>query len=483
MKVFSVFDTIPAERAAAGVTKYEAGLYLKWKDLQIDPPTTRLKVHVIPTESVLVNKLRPDLVFTSQRSNLDSQGLPYAYHVDVAADAKDEALTASHFNQLERYAIAFFQQQPGRTRFYTFVCNHEKVGFALWTPRRGLPPEGKRTDWLPLKGEGGRIILALLDACEDPLGTTKVVRNFVFTIHGKQEQLNTTRYLGAGASAKVFEAVCGMQFVVIKKFKADAGMEFQSETKTLRVLQCFSGKAQGFKVPEILSVNESQRVLVLQPVARSLRSLRHEDEEWGTHIRLFVVRALTPLCFSGTFGSQLVMVLKLIHSKNIVHRDISPSNVYRLPVHALLSSLLTTNWWYSFFQEGNLMLNDFGFAVEWEDGLKLPYAGTRSYAPTSTLESLRTNPAAPVTVNFTDDLESAVKLFMSHLYHKQLALPPDASLDQLISLWRREEDPHKSKTCTHRLMLLAKARDYDGLAAAMDDLIWYWCHRSRGVLL
>lgn len=117
------------------------------------------------------------------------------------------------------------------------------------------------------------------------------------------------------------------------------------------------------------------------------------------------------------------------------------------------------------------MLNDFGFAVEWQDGLKLPYAGTRSYAPTATLEALKENPSEHVTVKFTDDLESAVKLFMCHCFHGILVFPPDSSLDQLIAFWKREEDPQTSMTATDRLMVLAKAREYDQLASAMDDLI------------
>ena len=112
-------------------------------------------------------------------------------------------------------------------------------------------------------------------------------------------------------------------------------------------------------------------------------------------------------------------------------------------------------------------------AFQWtSSGLELPYAGTKSYAPTATLEALKANPAAYLPVKFTDDLESAVKLFMCYCFHQILVLPPDESLDQLIALWRREEDPQRSVTATHRLMKLAKAREYDQLAAAMDDLIW-----------
>lgn len=274
--MFSVFDNFIAERAAS--RRFEAGL---WKDLKIEEPSTRLKAHVLPEKSMLVNKLRPDLVFTAWNSPVDSRGVPYAYHVEMVADAKDEALTASHFNQLERYAIAFFNHQPERTRFYTFVFNHENVGFALWTPRHGLPPEGRRTDWLPLKGDGGRIILALLDADEDFLGTV-VVRDFVFTVDGKEERPFTKRFLGAGISAEAFEVMWGGQSVVVKRYKANAEVEFQSETKALHTLQCFSGPAQGFKVPEIVQVDKRQRLLVVRPVASSLRSLRHQKLKWGT---------------------------------------------------------------------------------------------------------------------------------------------------------------------------------------------------------
>jgi serine/threonine protein kinase len=82
----------------------------------------------------------------------------------------------------------------------------------------------------------------------------------------------------------------------------------------------------------------------------------------------------------------------MLSDRHIVHRDVSPSNVYSL-------------------SEKTVMLCDFGFALDLAKSSEVEFAGTIRYAASDVLHAYTQSPQGKIKWLPRHDLESAVKMF------------------------------------------------------------------------
>jgi serine/threonine protein kinase len=220
------------------------------------------------------------------------------------------------------------------------------------------------------------------------------------------------RLLGSGAQSKVFGcAQCTTKF--IKKF--DLESSFQVELDSLRILKNVSG------VPDLIAVSQNSLALVATPVGTPLR-----------HCDNFVLLSQV--------ACSLVNTLHATHLRNIVHRDIGPSNII--------------------VQETRGILID--WATSTEATIEAIYQGSNIFASNFVLQKCIASPPVVLTYEKYMDLEGLVKTMFFVMY-RDLITPVftfKGDFVKTLEFWQGCEQKHD-----RLLELLTAARncDYEGL--------------------
>ena len=205
--------------------------------------------------------LYPDLVaYTRARSG---QMIPF--FIEFVGDIKDKdekPFLAKHYTQIRRYAHTIFSEQRLRTFVCCFLATDKFIEFF----RFERAPVGQelpfyRLATLPIIGAGGKLLLTLLNASADELGSC-VLEPFKLATG---EMVFPCGHLGRGRSAYAFAARMQEKKVVVKRFKPDQLLCLRTEADTLRLLA--PQLAEGSCIPSVIAVIEPN-LLVLSPLAR-----------------------------------------------------------------------------------------------------------------------------------------------------------------------------------------------------------------------
>lgn len=187
---------------------------------------------------------------------------------------------------------------------------------------------------------------------------------------GQNYTIYLDRLLGKGAQATVYR-VASYKDVFVKVYAAEAA--WSSEVKILRHLSRVEG------VCNLLATKQTtmRYYILCTLVGRQLITMT-------LYGNVFVVYEL---------GCVLLDILKDIHDRNIIHRDVSPFNIY----------VITDDNNYP----KHVFLSDFGCAVA--SNTTCRYAGSYATAADSILRTLGRNRNAEICCDRSTDLESFVK--------------------------------------------------------------------------
>ena len=188
------------------------------------------------------------------------------YYIELIADVKDEPLSPSRLQQLERYAMLLFAAQRLRTHVYTFMANHDSIVFVRFQRLISSPrPPFRRTDALRLNYEGGRVLLALLASPKEYLGARRLEK---FELAAAGSVVPTAQF-GEGASTYAYTATFNGRTVIVKEFKATADAALAAEINCLTTLKpLLAGDHNRNRVPYLHG--RLERLVVLSPVATPL---------------------------------------------------------------------------------------------------------------------------------------------------------------------------------------------------------------------
>lgn len=301
----------------------EATLYTRWENLlpTINVAGAPVVLAVKPRKNSLFDEqhLFPDLVVYTA----DSPRTPL--HVEVAGDLKPKPgvpFEAKHYNQIQRYAAAQLDRQVLRAFFITFLANHDSIEFFKWTRGLNGDLDFTRTDALPLRGMGGWVLMRLLSGPPLVRGTVTVPPLAL----PDGARVAMLEQLGEGASASVFKGAANGREMVVKLFKTTEQLKCE-----VQHLQVFAAKLAGeTRIPTVVGFDELQLLVALSPVALNF-SLRSWSSPalTGAGFRVFFTNIDRPL-FAAIHAQWLVQTLQTVAGEKVVHRDVSPSNIYLL---------------------------------------------------------------------------------------------------------------------------------------------------------
>lgn len=293
-------------------------------------------------------------------------GLSAAFSIDLIGEIKKPgSFTPANCGQVLVYAQTSFYVHPDRTHLYAFLANDTHIQFFFFKRQDNTDGIGEVKTTLPLPlSLGTHWLSVLLSQSRVELGRTAPstfslipIRNTVQSFTVKIGSL-----LGSGRSSVVYLAMTNERDFVVKCFQQSSQPQFASEKEHLLKLQQFAPDGH---FPMLLGTAppESGLVLVLQPRAAPLLSRR------GQRARFALTSALSrfalvcvDLC-AGEEATDLFATLRILHREaHLIHRDISPGNVY----HNIPEKL------------NKVMIADFGFSVR--AGICATAAGTLRYA-------------------------------------------------------------------------------------------------------
>jgi hypothetical protein len=157
----------------------------------------------------------------------------------------------------------------------------------------------------------------------------------------------------------------------------------------------------------------------------------------------------------GREAVELVNTLAVFHQAGIVHRDVSPANIY------LVSS----------GGRRLVMLNDFGLCVE--SGANLDVAGTRLYLADELLQAGCTIGAPVPPARPAHDLESLVKVFVQQTYPQ---FDDDFGSEHLKThgdVLQRWQELAAGEASVAEGLQLAREANYEGLKAFFKRCVLY----------
>ena len=165
------------------------------------------------------------------------------------------------------------------------------------------------------------------------------------------EPIALGKFIGSGSFARVYEYREGMAVKVLHH--ADDLYSYDSTIKELYALMLLRGHPNVLNVIECHHVqNTAERIedvyIVTELFERTL-----QDALWVTPIKLSKRE-------KNTIEKSLIRAVKYVHSKNILHLDIKPENIYMR-------------------RDGSIVLGDFGCAREMIDNERQVTGGTPQY--------------------------------------------------------------------------------------------------------
>ena len=193
----------------------------------------------------------------------------------------------------------------------------------------------------------------------------------------------TIEKLGEGSFGKVYKAVYDGEYYALKMEDASLNLSLlEAEATILQYLQ-------GPNIPKFISYgyNKEHNILVMQLLDKSL-------DDYIFQLKTFSVKT------TAILGYQMINILKYIHDKHIIHRDIKPDNFAMGPKEL----------------NGILYIIDFGLAKKYRSSKtlkQLPLTKRKSLTGTARYASI--NALQGYEQSRRDDLESAGYVLMYFL--------------------------------------------------------------------
>jgi hypothetical protein len=263
-----------------------------------------------------------------------------AYYIAVVGDLKNpgDDFTADAKGQILSFMLRLMQLQPFRQFVIGYLRNSAVIQFFCAT-RNGDDFTFEETPEYAMDGEGAELFADLLVAAPADLGWT--VPSLPF------EGLNTTDFLGRGASCAAYAT---NHATVVKIFHREPDMKRELENLAI-LAKC---EALRGTVPAV--IQSEGPFMEVSPIGK------HYTEDL---VGVDVENAELPQ--HAVFGRKhLGQLIDIIAASPLVHRDLHPGNAYIM-------------------EDGNLLLNDWGLAVE--PGQKVAFVGVEKFVSFDVLDA------------------------------------------------------------------------------------------------